>query len=118
MPKFKFDENLPAEACADFRAAGHDAVTVLDQNLGGRPDSDLALHCQHEARAIITLDMGFADIRAYPPADYSGIIVLRPARQDKPHLLTVIRSILPVLQREPLAARLWIVDEVSVRIHS
>jgi predicted nuclease of predicted toxin-antitoxin system len=101
-----------------FLRSGYDAVTVLDQNLGGHPDTEVALYCQREARAIVTLDMGFADIRAYPPADYCGIIVLRPARQDKAHLLTVIRSVIPVLQREPLDARLWIVDEVSVRIHA
>lgn len=117
MSKFKFDENLPAEGCSDFRSAGHDVVTVLDQILGGKPDSELALHCQNEGRALITLDLGFADIRAYPPADFSGIIVLRPGRQDKSHLLLVLASILGILDREPLAGRLWIVDEVSVRVH-
>ncbi len=39
--KFKLDENLPGEGVQILRAAGHDAVTVLDQRLdtavrGGR----------------------------------------------------------------------------------
>jgi hypothetical protein len=31
--KFKIDENLPAEAAVVFRAAGHDASGVLDEEL-------------------------------------------------------------------------------------
>jgi uncharacterized protein DUF5615 len=33
--KFKIDENLPIEAAALLREAGHDALTVHDQNLRG-----------------------------------------------------------------------------------
>ena len=34
--RFKIDENLPVEAAELLRQAGHDAVTVLEQHLGGR----------------------------------------------------------------------------------
>lgn len=40
--KFKLDENLPLEATALLRAAGFDAKSVLDQNLGGEADERLA----------------------------------------------------------------------------
>ena len=33
--KFKIDENLPTEAADLLRSAGHDAVTVGEQRLGG-----------------------------------------------------------------------------------
>lgn len=33
MLKFKVDENLPVEAAALLRDAGHDAVTVDDQGM-------------------------------------------------------------------------------------
>ena len=36
------DENLPAELAELFRDAGHDAVTVLDQELGGADDREVA----------------------------------------------------------------------------
>lgn len=36
MPKFKVDENMPAEVAALLTCARHDAVTVPDQQLGGR----------------------------------------------------------------------------------
>ena len=67
--RFKADENLPVEAAEVLRGSGHDAQTVLEQQLGGTADSGLAVLCQREGRALVTLDLDFADIRAYPPAE-------------------------------------------------
>ena len=36
--RFKFDENLPAQLAALFAGSGHDAVTVLDEQIGGAQD--------------------------------------------------------------------------------
>ena len=83
--RFKVDENLPVELADLLREASHDAATVLEQQLAGAMDADVASVCQHEARALITLDTDFADIRAYPPEKYAGLIVLRLRRQDKPY---------------------------------
>ena len=116
MTKFKVDENLPTESAELLRGAGHDALTVADQQMGGQPDPDLASFCQREGRAVVTLDLHFADIRAYPPADYPGIIVLRLARLDRQRVLSVMQRLLPVFKQEPLSGRLWIVGEASVRI--
>lgn len=117
MAKFKVDENLPTEAAELLRRAGHDAVTVMDQHLGGQPDAKVASACQEDGRAVVTLDLDFADIRAYPPADYPGIIVLRLARLDKRRVLSVMERLLTIPEQEPLAGKLWIVDEASVRVH-
>lgn len=116
--RFKLDENLPVEAAAVLREAGHDAATVLDQNMRGEPYAGVAAACQREARILVTLDTDFADIRAYPPGDSPGILVLRLRRQDKPHVLSVVRRLLPLMAREPLAGRLWIVDGDRVRVRT
>jgi len=73
--KFKLDENLPVEASTLLREAGHDALTVLDQNMGGEPDEHIIQICSQEKRALITLDLDFADINTYPPSNYHGITV-------------------------------------------
>jgi predicted nuclease of predicted toxin-antitoxin system len=75
--KFKVDENLPVEAAEELRQAGYDAVSVIDQNLSGDTDLTISTVCQHEARALATLDVDFADIRAYPPGQFAGLVVLR-----------------------------------------
>lgn len=114
--KFKIDENLPAEVADLLREEGLEAVTALDQKLGGARDPDIAAACKREERALVTLDAGIGDIRAYPPEHFPGLVVLRLQRQDKPHLLGVVRRLIPMFSTEPLASRLWIVEEGRVRI--
>ena len=116
MTRFKLGENLPAELTGLLRTAGHEAVTAVQQELGGEPDTRLAEVCRGEQRVLLTLDLDFGDIRAYPPAEHAGLIVLRLARQDKPSVLRIVERILPLLEAEPLAGHLWVVDEDSVRI--
>jgi predicted nuclease of predicted toxin-antitoxin system len=114
--KFKIDENLPVEVAHLLQESGYDAVTVLAQQLGGKPDHNIAQICQQEERIIVTLDLDFADIRAYPPSDYAGLIVFRLSQQDKFHILDVCHRLLPVLEREAPQQQLWIVEDKRIRI--
>ncbi len=114
--KFKVDENLPLDVAELLRQAGYDTLTVHDENLVGTHDSRIASVCQEEKRALITLDTGFANISAYPPNEYSGFIVLRLKRQDKPHVIGVFSRLIKLIPKETLDQRLWIVDENRIRI--
>ena len=116
--KFKTDENLPVEVAATLRDAGHDAITVVEQHLGVRADQEVASLCQREDRVLVTLDTDFADIRIYPPQKFPGLIVLWLRRQDKPHVLEVLRRLTPIFASEPLEGRLWIVEEQRIRIRT
>lgn len=113
---FKIDENLPLEFVDLLREAGHDATSVVDQRLGGAEDPVVAEHCRKEQRAVVTLDLDFSDIREYPPQDYHGLIVLRTHSQDKLTLIRVFKQAIGLLAIERLTGRLWIVEEVRVRI--
>jgi predicted nuclease of predicted toxin-antitoxin system len=75
--RFKIDENLHPDVALSLRYKGHDALGVWDQGLKGKRDEDLARVCRLEGRALLTLDVGFADVRTYPPDQYPGLIVLR-----------------------------------------
>jgi len=114
--RFKVDENLPIEVAEALRQAGHDAATVLEQRYGGSADERLAALCQRENRALLTLDMDFADIRSYPPAEFPGLIVLRLRQQDKPYVLDVLARLIRMLDQEPTERHLWIVEEKRIRI--
>jgi len=114
--KFKVDEHLPIELADLLNQAGPDAVTVHDEKLGGAKDEELAPVCQREGRAFLTFDLGFSDIRSYPPSDYPGLVVFRLKSQDKPHVLKVSERLLGVLKTENVERCLWIVEESRVRI--
>ena len=79
--KFKIDENLPVEAATLFQEAGHDALTVYDQGLGGAFDPRLREVCLAEGRIPVTFDLDFSDLRTYRGT--SGGVLLRLHRQDR-----------------------------------
>ncbi|MBM4336684.1 MAG: hypothetical protein FJ108_12340 [Deltaproteobacteria bacterium] len=114
--RFKIDENLPVEVLELLRGRGHDVLTVMDQRLGGAADSAVASACRTEQRTLVTLDLDFADIRAYPPTEYAGIVVLRLTRQDKRHVLEVIERVAALLARRSPDRSLWIVEDGRVRV--
>jgi predicted nuclease of predicted toxin-antitoxin system len=93
-----------------LRDAGYDASTVVEHGLGGSADPGIASVCRNEDRALVTLDVDFADIRAYPPNQYSGLIVLRLRTQDRPHVVRTVTRLIPVFSTEALHGRLWIVE--------
>ena len=116
--KFKTDENMPVEAAEDLRSAGHDAMTVVEQQLAGEPDVRVAEICRREGRALITLELDFSDIRVFPPGDYEGIIVLRPTVQTIKNIQRLVGQVIALVSTEQLAGHLWIVDEGQIRIRA
>jgi len=114
--QFKIDENLPIEVAEMLRSAGHDALSVLDQDLKGAADPGIAAVCRFERRALVSLDADFADVRTYPPEEYAGILVLRIKRQDKPLVLGAFARAMRLFPFEPVEGRLWIIEEERVRI--
>ena len=114
--KFKVDENLPVEVRDQFQNAGHEAATVLDEELGGRPDLDIAEVCKSEERVLVTLDVDFGNIRAYPPENFPGIIVIRTQDQSKAVVLQLVRRIIAALEKDAVSRTLWIVEERRIRV--
>ena len=113
---FKLDENLPGALVGLFAEAGHDAVTVAEQEMTGASDPRIVSVCRSEGRALVTLDMDFADIRTYPPQDYPGLVVFRLSRHGPGRVLGVAAKLLEMLPRASLQGQLWIVEDERIRI--
>jgi hypothetical protein len=73
---------------------------------------------RQEGRALVTLDAGFADIRAYPPREHAGVIVFRLRHQDARQIRDTAIRVLSLIGEHPLARTLWIVDEKRVRFRT
>ena len=114
--RFKIDENMPVECATILNEAGHDALTINDQRMVGEADAQVATVCKFEQRALVTLDLDFADIRTYPLTEHPGIVVLRPKIQAKAIVRQLLRQRVPLLSNEQLAGNLWILQENGLRI--
>ena len=75
--KLKLDENLPASAKARLAKLGFDTDTVLDESLGGHPDSDVWAAAQAESRFLVTQDLDFSDVRQFKPGTHHGVLIVR-----------------------------------------
>lgn len=113
--KFKVDENLPVEVASIFQEQGFAADTVSDESLSGADDEAIANRVRAENRILVTLDLDFSNIRAYPPDEYAGIIVLRLKTQDKPTVLSYIRRLMTALKNRSPEGELWIVQHDRIR---
>ena len=116
--KFKIDENLPSELADLLVSAGHDAETVFDEGLAGESDDWILKVCREEKRVLMSLDLDFSNVRAYPPGEYDGLIVLRLRRQDKPYVLDTFGKILDLFEQEQIKGLLWIVEDNRIRVRS
>ena len=114
--RFKIDENLPRAFATELRAAGHDSETVRDENLEGAADAVVLARCDAEGRILVTEDLDFTNIVAYPPERHQGFIVMRTRQQGLGGLAAFRRLVLPNLGAS-LAGRLWIVQDDRVRVH-
>ncbi|MYD65186.1 MAG: hypothetical protein F4X26_04250 [Chloroflexi bacterium] len=114
--RFKLDENVPVTFGRLLADAGHDVATVVDEGLVGAADEVIAEACVDEQRALVTQDLDFADIRAYPPAEYAGLVVLRPRTSARDAVLAIAPTLMQRLESASRAGQLWIVESERLRI--
>ena len=115
--RFKVDESVHLEIADLLRGRGYGALTVFDQGFRGRSDRDIADLSQSEGRVLISLDLDFSNILMFPPEKYPGLIVLRLRKKSRTAVRRVVTRVIDHLDKEPLAGRLWVVDEHRIRIH-
>ena len=116
MARVKLDENVPDLVRDILREAGHDVALARDERLAGVDDDRLLTAAVAEARALVTFDLHFSDIRRHPPSGTSGVIVLRLRDQTLEPVRRVSTALARLLLNEPLPGRLWVLDEWRLRI--
>ena len=104
--KIKLDENIGRRGTELLRSAGHDVMTVREQNLQGARDETLFDVCAGEDRVLITLDHDFGQVLRFPPERSAGLVILEPGARVRPgSLLDRLRDFLALAHvQSPRAA--------------
>ncbi|MBI2831254.1 MAG: DUF5615 family PIN-like protein [Chloroflexi bacterium] len=116
--RFLVDEDLPRSTNILLREHGHEAIDVRDIGLRGVSDSDVAAYAQQHGLCLLSGDIGFSNIRNYPPAEYNGLVVLRlPAKATSSTILTLLKGFLSQTEITcQIKGKLAIVEPGRVRI--
>ncbi|MDR4503313.1 MAG: DUF5615 family PIN-like protein [Candidatus Scalindua sp.] len=114
--KIKVDEDLPNKVVELLREQGYQAVSVIEQEMGGFKDADLWPIVQAEQRFLITADKGFADIRIYPPGTHCGVLLLRPDKDGIKPILSLLEKVLRSCDLNELNRTITIVTPSGIRI--
>jgi predicted nuclease of predicted toxin-antitoxin system len=116
--KFKLDENLGTLGKALLAAAGHDVMTIAEQQMSGADDRTVYEVCRDEWRVLITLDHDFGQTLRFAPEATAGIVILEcRGRQTPATIVARIKELIAVMATRPIAQELWIVEPGRVRIH-
>lgn len=114
--RLKLDENLGRSVTERLQGAGHDVATVRGQALAGVSDDALFEVCRGEERALVSLDLDFANPMRFDPETTAGIAVLRvPAFPTRTDLDEAATTLLEGLARASLTGRLWVVRRDAIR---
>jgi predicted nuclease of predicted toxin-antitoxin system len=117
MPlKVMVDEDLPCQAVQLLREYGYDAVSVVEQGMGGWKDPPLWIAIQKDERYLVTADKGFGDIRVYPPGTYHGILLLRPDEDGIRPIVELLQKVLDSYKLEDLVGATTVATPRGIRL--
>ena len=102
--RFLLDANMPRSAVSLLRELGYVTEDVRDILPNGADDMEVANRAKLDRAILVTRDFDFADIRNYPPKEYTGIIVLE--LPDDAVATQVTAALKSFLEKPDLLARL------------
>ncbi len=114
--RVKVDEDLPRAAVQMLRDRGYEAVSVVEEGMGGWKDPALWQAVQAEQRFLVTADKGFADIRSCAPGTHAGVLLLRPDQDGIRPVVELLKRVLASYDLEALARTVTVVTPRGIRI--
>jgi len=114
--KLLLDENLSPAHALRLRAAGYDAVAVLEAGLGGRPDEVIRQMALDQGRTLVTIDADFSHLVRFPTENTPGVIWLKPWPPTEAVIQTMLDGALGQLSQKAMAGKLAIVEPGRIRI--
>ncbi len=71
------DEDMHRSVAVPLKQLGHQVLDVRDHGLRGAPDQEVFAFAQRRGAALLTGDLDFANLLAFPLGTHHGIILTR-----------------------------------------
>lgn len=112
------DNCVPHRYLRLLRQWGYDTALVSDHIAADTPDTEVIALAKRLDAVLLTVDLDFANILHYPPANYGGIIVIRYQPQTEAELDATLKMALADLYRDDLRGSLVIILPQRYRVRS
>ena len=111
------DEDMPRSLAPLLRAAGMTAEDVRDSGLRGRSDDEIFGYAATHRLALLTADVGFANLIRFPLRRHFGIIVVRfPNELSAAVLNAAILEALTDLKEDDIIGNLVVIEPGRIRL--
>lgn len=115
--RFLIDEDCPLSLENLLNLKGYDTIHVKTSGLSGTKDPQLFIFAQQEQRIIISRDLGWANIKTYPPNSHCGLIVLRfPFEANAIEIRQVVEQFIDRVDTSEIVGATVIVDKNKFRV--
>jgi predicted nuclease of predicted toxin-antitoxin system len=98
VASYIIDEDMSVTVARVLREAGHDAIHIREAGMQGAPDALVFLLAKSRNAILVTEDLDFSDIRAYPLGTHSGSVILRIP--DNVAYSTRVRRVMEAIEDE------------------
>jgi predicted nuclease of predicted toxin-antitoxin system len=113
------DHCVPLSIARALEAEGYEVLLLRDHLPTDAPDADVIAEAQRSEAVLVTLNGDFADLVAYPPERYGGILALQ-VRNRPQAVPTLIARLLDLLRAHTHASyytgKLFLVEPHRVRV--
>src|SRR4051794_4183120 len=110
------DQCVPRKFLRLLNDWGYQTYSVTEYIAANSSDQDVIALAQKLDAVLLTIDLDFANVIDYPPANYQGIIVARYEIHDEVLLTSTLKQMLTTLYRDELRASLIIVEPKRYRV--
>lgn len=108
------NENIPSDAVAALRAAGHD-VTWMRETAPGESDAEVIARAVAEQRILLTFDKDFGELAFHSKLPATcGVLLFRIPTPSAEAIAARLTSTLAA--RSDWAGRFWVVESDRIRM--
>lgn len=111
------DEDLPRAVLLSLRAAGIEAIRVVDEGLRGQPDAEIFAAAITRGLTLLTADLGFGNRARLTRLPHPGVIIARfPNDTPAEVIARLITSALIELTDDEVRGGLTLIEPGRVRL--